>query len=545
MLEKLLRLARESSYDFRRYAPAADPLAYLFEEWVPDFRLKWALARALQPSAILEVGACRPYTERAFLDACPSARHLGIAADIGELPTGRWDLICLPGDCAHLVTLALEQARWVLVDGYFCNLLELSTLLERNRHLYEHYTVLPTSTGMALIAASGAGTLKDARASYTSAYYLSDCGGYDSWKRTRGRRLEDPRLSAVARLADTVAAGRALDLGCGRGEISAALAEAGHEVTAIDYSPDAIRLARETMTGNPRVTFFCAGVNEAPLDGRYDVVVASDLIEHLESKELKRLYARVAGHLSPRGIFLIHTFPNLWFYRYEYARRRRIARGIGAWLPANPRSRYEESMHVNEQSPGILHRQLRKYFPHVLLWFAEHGCGRPVENLTRRFRIAEMRAAGDLFAVASHAPINPADFARALRMEAIPPVAPGEIAVELRALPDAVSAGEFRLDAAVSNNSGNVMQSRDPHPVNLAYHWLDRKRRTVVHDGIRTPLRPWLPAHSRREYEMRVLTPPEPRAYILRVTLVQEGVQWFDTPPANAFCDAAITVSPR
>src|SRR5271156_5045695 len=78
MLDQILDLANRCSYDFRLSACLADPLAYRFEEWVPYYRTKWAIAAVLQPKRILEIGVRFGYSAMAFLDASPSAYYLGI-----------------------------------------------------------------------------------------------------------------------------------------------------------------------------------------------------------------------------------------------------------------------------------------------------------------------------------------------------------------------------------------------------------------------------------------------------------------------------------
>src|SRR2546429_3073745 len=113
----------------------------------------------------------------------------------------------------------------------------------------------------------------------------------------RGKALGDGRLQAMAALAGMKAGGRTLDLGCGRGELTYYLARQGFEVTAIDYSSQALRLAEHCFSGEgelrDRVRFVCDSVCTARLEGQYDLAIAADVIEHLSESELNRLYVRV------------------------------------------------------------------------------------------------------------------------------------------------------------------------------------------------------------------------------------------------------------
>ena len=89
-----------------------------------------------------------------------------------------------------------------------------------------------------------------------------------------------------------------------RGELSLELARRGFEVTAIDYSQDAVTIAREAISRNlnvfSHISFFCNDVNAADLRGQYGLAIAADLIEHMRPAELDRLYQRTAQHLGPK-----------------------------------------------------------------------------------------------------------------------------------------------------------------------------------------------------------------------------------------------------
>lgn len=584
-VEAILAEAAHSTYDFRASACPADPLRYLFPEWVPYYRLKWAIASALQPATVLEVGVRFGYSAFAFLEACPSASYLGIDADceayggyrgainwakektrgskaefliadsqkMSSFPGSSYDLIHIDGQqdgngTLHDLELARRQARYILVDGYFWtreNFLAASEFLYRYRDLIEFSVVIPGYAGELLVKlnsqpepGAGSRSSKGVRAAYTEHYYLRDCGGYDSAKRTGGVRIEDPRLVAVGTLAATAKVGRALDLGCGRGELSVFLAGLGHQVLAVDYSSEAIALGARarSLAGSlaSRIEFRSQDVNETPLSGQYDVAVASDLIEHMAPEELDRLYTRVADHLHPKGLFVVHTYPNAWFYRYEHSRRLRIAQSVGAYLPSEPRSRYELLMHINEQRPQVLKRQLSRCFPHVKLWFADHSCASPVENLRRPFPIQELRAAGDLFAVASHSEVDVARLMEAFTTEPIPFTAGIQLRMAVAAAPSQVCAGEsFGVFVRIENPTDFDLKSHGRFPVNLSYHWLDANGGTcVVFEGVRS-LIPFASRHETRVAYMTVVAPEQPGKYILQATMVQEWVAWYcDLPVA-------------
>ena len=584
-VEGILAEAAHSTYDFRDNACPADPLRHLFSEWVPYYRLKWAIARTLQPATMLEIGVRFGYSALAFLDACPSASYVGIDADceayggyrgainwakerargskaefliadsqkMSSFPGGSYDLIHIDGQqdgkgTLHDLEIALRQGRYLLVDGYFWtreNFLAASEFVYRYRDLIEYCAVIPGYAGELLIKpnpqqepAAGCNTSKGIRPAYTENYYLRDCGGFDSAKRTGGVRIEDPRLVAVGTIAATAKVGRALDLGCGRGELSVFLAGLGHEVLAVDYSSEAITLSARarSLVGSlaSRIELRCQDVNETPLSGHYDVAVASDLVEHMAPEELDRLYQRVADHLHPKGLFVVHTFPNAWFYRYEHPRRVRIAQSVGAYLSLEPRSRYELLMHINEQRPQVLRRQLARHFAHVKLWFAGHSCAFPIENLLRAFRIPELRAAGDLFAVASHSELDVARLIEAFTTEPIPWTAGIELRIRVAAAPSQVLTKEsFSVFVRIENPTDFDLKSYGRFPVHLSYHWLEANGRTcVVFEGVRS-LIPFLPRHGTRESCMTVVAPDQPGNYILQATLVQEWVAWYcDLPVA-------------
>jgi len=597
VLERILELADRCDYDFRVTANPHDPLKRLFGEWVEYYRLKWAIARVLQPTSILEVGVRYGYSAATFLNACPESTYLGIDLDsdvfggvkgamrwakeitrsfraefivsdtqtMARFPGESYDLIHLDGQqdgdsSWHDLQLAIRQARWILVDGYFWtsqNFLSISHFLQQNRDAIRFYGVIPGYAGELLIqvspqareenaeveAAFSSGVLRE---TYSSSYFLQDCGGFEQYNRNGGKYLEDERLQVVAAVAMSNGPQRVLDLGCGRGELAHFFAGQGAQVTAADYSQAAIQICEKTFEGEPelrdRVQLLWADVCDMPLTSTFDAVTASDVIEHLSPDELDGLYARVSQHLSQGGLFVVHTYPNLWLFQYDYARKRRIASSVGAYLPPEPRTRYELMMHINEQSPRVLKRSLQRHFEHVVLWFGEPG--RPARSLLEKMSHRDIAGARDLYAVAAHSPI---DLHQLQQLFVSTPILPDELSgirLEVCAMPAVVEPGElFYPLVEIVNGSRATLKSGQPNPVHISYHWYHRDTHdTVVFEGERTTVAPPLAPGARRRLPVRVLAPSKAGDFLLRLTLVQESVYWFDMPSLSLSAEAQVSV---
>ncbi len=340
VIEKILSEYRSNMFDFREYANPDDELAYLFDEWVPYYRMKYAICKALHPSSILEIGVRYGYSAITFLKAATNATYAGIDNDtdtyggasgaihwareitkeynasfiiadsqkMTSFPRDRYDLIHIDGQqdgdgTCHDLELALPKARWILVDGYFWsdeNLLSATHFLKKYSRFIEYATIIPGYAGDLLIKINDSAksfgmqecSYLPLENEYDYDYFQKDCGGYESFKRTKGRMLEDPRLIAAYLLAAPSEGKRILDLGCGRGELSFALAQSGADVTGIDYSRAAIDIAHRTYDDaevEGRLTFLCADALTFSFEGEYDAIVATDFVEHVEPGTLDRI----------------------------------------------------------------------------------------------------------------------------------------------------------------------------------------------------------------------------------------------------------------
>jgi radical SAM protein with 4Fe4S-binding SPASM domain len=93
----------------------------------------------------------------------------------------------------------------------------------------------------------------------------------------------------------------------------------------------------------------------------------------------------------------------------------------------------------------------------------------------------------------------------------------------------------FTCAVCVVNRSLWSLRSTGSTPVYLSYHWLENGGGCVTWDGQRTPLVPELPAGGREVYGAKVIAPDRPGEFVLRMSLVQEQVAWFENwDPRNA-----------
>ena len=363
---------------------------------------------------------------------------------------------------------------------------------------------------------------------YTESYYMTDCGGYSEFKMSRGREME-PRLWGVYSLVEPSRGERILDVGCGRGELAFALAAAGAQVEGVDYSEDAIAVAKKTFggkCGNLRYTH--ADIFKMEHLDSFDKIVMADVVEHIEQEVLEKIFEKIAGSLNPNGCLIIHTAPNRDYYEITYPEIREQARRLGCWKPRNPRSYYEQLMHINEQTPAGLEKTLRKYFRQVRVWTGS------VREMDAEKTAEESRRDMEIFAVACQ---EASLLEGSIRKFTARPEW-DSCRVELEAADITVPAGEGGYTTAVTvrNLGSESFSFRRKYPINLAYHILDQEGDMLLFDGERTFIYDEITPGMEREMQMRLRLPPglDPsKEYICRLTLVAEGCFWFDREGGN------------
>lgn len=103
-----------------------------------------------------------------------------------------------------------------------------------------------------------------------------------------------------------VAGTKVLDIGCGNGNIALALGSLGYNVTGIDVDETSVQTA-SAQNKFPNVTFKVSDANSFSINDEYDVVICSEVLEHLTTpSELVQSAYRI---LKPGGTMIV-TVPN-------------------------------------------------------------------------------------------------------------------------------------------------------------------------------------------------------------------------------------------
>lgn len=146
-----------------------------------------------------------------------------------------------------------------------------------------------------------------------------------------GRKKLEYLFSVLQRMNAARPHMNVLDVGCGNGSVSFAVASLGCQVLGVDVSESSIEHARES---NPfeNARFEAVPGDEFDLGDKYDFIICSEVLEHLYKPQ--RLLHTMVRHLKDDG-FLFITVPNGYGPREILGRTEKFLRErlkLGGWI---------------------------------------------------------------------------------------------------------------------------------------------------------------------------------------------------------------------
>jgi SAM-dependent methyltransferase len=190
--------------------------------------------------------------------------------------------------------------------------------------------------------------------------------------------------------AASVAPGLALDVACGGGFSTRALAAAGHRVLATDLTPESVVAARAASTGERRIAWAVGAAERLPVATGTMNVAACRIAPH-HFADIAAFVDEVARVLAPGGMVLLvdTTVPEdeelaRWLDDVE---RRRDPSHQRSWTPSRWRAVLSGArLTVNETQ---LYRKRHELAP----WLARSGCtGAAADEVRAAFANAPERA---------------------------------------------------------------------------------------------------------------------------------------------------------
>ena len=129
--------------------------------------------------------------------------------------------------------------------------------------------------------------------------------GYYRWN--ADRPVRDLLARALAALGAVGPGAAAVDLGCGSGQETRALLDAGFAVTAVDVTPAAVEIVSAYPEAGSRLTPVLSPMQDATLP-RADLVYAGYALPFCPPEHFDRMWSSLTGALRPGGLLAVDLF---------------------------------------------------------------------------------------------------------------------------------------------------------------------------------------------------------------------------------------------
>lgn len=135
--------------------------------------------------------------------------------------------------------------------------------------------------------------------------------GYYEWEHSGPSDNHRYLLPALLSCLPRAGGRRLVDLGCGNGYLTAKFVDAGMDAAGVEGTSSGVARARRSWPGVPFLQHDLAEPLPEHLQGKFDVVVSAEVIEHLHLP--RELFARAREALGGAGTVIVSTpFHGYW-----------------------------------------------------------------------------------------------------------------------------------------------------------------------------------------------------------------------------------------
>jgi len=96
-----------------------------------------------------------------------------------------------------------------------------------------------------------------------------------------------------------------IDLGCGTGNLTQRILAAypGARITCVDMAENMLKMARVKLKNKTKLSFWSGDIRNFDYSGRYEAIVASMVLHHIDKKEKPGFYRKLRRALAKGGVF--------------------------------------------------------------------------------------------------------------------------------------------------------------------------------------------------------------------------------------------------
>lgn len=126
------------------------------------------------------------------------------------------------------------------------------------------------------------------------------------WGTPAGKQRASRRAELILSGASITSRDKVLEIGCGVGMFTEFFSRSGAQITAVDLSPELLKLARERNLPEGQVKFLESPFEDCEVSGPFDAIIGSSVLHHLNiSSSLIRIYSMLKC-----GGYMVFAEPN-------------------------------------------------------------------------------------------------------------------------------------------------------------------------------------------------------------------------------------------